>query len=95
MHELLEMLKQNKGIAVGAVGGYFLSGQAIGMVEKAAAPVVGQVAGKWLRAGSALLVSGIALYAGKKLKKTQMAVAFAGVSLGQAINSGVAAVKGG
>jgi len=94
MNELTEMLKNNKGIVAGSLLGYFGSGEAINRTKAMLTPLVGQVAGRWLTTGTGLLVTGAALLIGKKFKKTQMAVAFAGVSLGHTINAGITATKG-
>lgn len=90
---VIETLQANKGIAFGAVAGHYLSGAAIGAVEKGVSGVAGNIAGKWLSVGAAVAVAATSIYLGKRFNKTQMGVAFGGVALGHAISAAVGAFK--
>ena len=58
MNEIVQALKTNSKVAIGAAGGYFLSGTAIGYVNKAASAAFSGVAGKWLSVASGVIVAG-------------------------------------
>jgi hypothetical protein len=92
--KVVDTLKRNQGIAVGAALGGFVAPWGTAQIQKLAQPIAGGIAGRWMSTASALLGAALALWLGEKFGKVQIGTAVAGVFIGTAINSGAQALKG-
>lgn len=91
MKEVLQVARSNVGIVAGGVAGFYLGGMAIGLVETGVSKVAPASVARFSRLASALVITGAAFYFATKQKKPDMLVAFGAVTLGHAINAGIAA----